>query len=258
MSDRIKNIRLSDGGIIKFEQVGKTASTAEIARVKAEDGASNMHVIFAKERLIESRKKNGAPSVERGIYLSCILRPSFFPKQAEFLAPLAMVALVSALEEHTEKKLGIAWPGYVFCDGCKIGSVDFKSRVDKFSSYEYLIITFSVRMDEKNFPPRLGDMVRKVFESDNDSIEMIIATTILKRFSAVYTSLKTPEKYMDIYSDKFILLNKKIKYLKDGKKKSCRVHSFDKTTGTIKVEAARGRLIDITSPSEVLIPNKIR
>ena len=112
-----------------------------------------------------------------------------------------------------DKKLGIGWVNSIFCDGLKIGECFVEGKLDNFTSYEYLIVTFSVKLNEKYFTPRLTDMMRKVFEEDNFSIEMIIAKTILNKFFATYRDLKDPMKHMDTYKKKFVLFDKKIKYI---------------------------------------------
>ena len=195
---------------------------------------------------------------ESGVFISCILRPSFFPSQAGLLGPISAAALVTALEDHTTSRLGVGWISDIFCEGKKIGGVAIEGKLDSFSSYEYLIVSFAVRLDDVNFPPRLADMIRKVFESENSSVSMIIAKTVLTRFFAAYSDIKSPGKMMDIYKQRFILTGKKIKYIENGKKHSCRVIDVNKQTATLTVETARGELKEINSPSGVITPTKIK
>lgn len=252
-----KNIRLSDNSLLKFEQHDSLESTADLAKSYANSAYPNKYVVFTQNQTGGSAYKGIISEKQSGIFMSCILRPSFFPSQAGLLAPLAAVALLTALEEHTESKLGIGWLSDIYCNGKKIGGVNIEGKLDSFSSYEYLIVTFAVAIDEKDFPPRLNDMIRKVFESDNDSIHEIIAKTILHKFFSVYSSLKNPAKYMDTYLRKFALTDKRIKYIKDGKKRTCRVVSVDKDICAMTVDIGKGELIKITSPSGVVIPSKI-
>jgi hypothetical protein len=63
---------------------------------------------------------------------------------------------------------------------------------------------------------------------------------------------------MDTYVRKFALTDKRIKYIKDGKKRTCRVVSVAKDTCAITVDIGKGELIQIASPSGVITPSKIQ
>lgn len=248
----VKTFKLADGSIVKFEKHESLESTAQLAKSYANAGYPNKYVIFT-----ENQTKNSASDKQMGIFLSCILRPSFFPSQAGLLAPLSAAALLTALEEHTASRLGIGWLSDIYCAGKRIGGVTIEGKLDSFSSYEYLIVSFTVLVDKKDFPPRLGDMIRQVFEGEHGSITEIIAKTILQKFFSAYTGLKTPGKYMDVYSRRFILTDKRIKYIKDGKKLSCRVVGIDRTTCALIVDIGKGETLRVTSPSGVVIPSRI-
>ena len=257
---RVASFRLSDSNIIKLEYREALPSTAALAREYARAGYPDRYVIFAEKQSTAAitGTKLADGEYESGVFISCILRPSFFPSQAGLLGPISAAALVTALEEHTTSRLGIGWISDIFCEGKKIGGVAIEGKLDSFSSYEYLIVSFAVRLDDANFPPRLADMIRKVFESENSSVSMIIAKTVLTRFFAAYSDIKSPGKMMDIYKQRFILTGKKIKYIENGKKHSCRVIDVNKQTATLTVETARGELKEINSPSGVITPTKIK
>ena len=254
----VKNIKLFDNSLLKFETHDSLESTAELAKSYANSAYPNKYVVYTQNQTGASQTKGLRSDKQSGIYMSCILRPSFFPAQAALLAPLATVALLTALEEHTDSKLGIGWLSEIYCNGKKIGGVTIEGKLDSYSSYEYLIVNFSIAINDKDFPPRLNDIVKKVFEADNDSIYEIIAKTILHKFFSVYSSLKKPAKYMDTYVRRFALVDKRIKYIKDGKKHACRVVSVAKDTCAITVDIGKGELMQISSPSGVITPNKIQ
>ena len=257
-SENAKSLRLSDGSMLKIEQHKSLESTAQLARSYAEAGYPNKYVVFSETVTAPTALRGSGNDASHGIFMSCVLRPSFFPSQAGLLAPLSAVAMLTALEEHTEKELGIGWLSDVFCEGKRIANVSIEGKLDSFASYEYLIVTFSVLLDDKSFPPRLGDMIKKVFETGNDSISIIIAKTILHKFFTVYAGLKSPAKHMDTYARRFILVDKRIKYIKDGKKHRCRVVGVNKQTGALNVDIGKGELMQINSPSGVIIPNRIK
>lgn len=243
------SFRVSDGNTVKLEYRSSLPSTTNLARSYAIAGYPDRYVVFTEKLTGESNAK--------GLFLSCILRPSIFPSQAGVVAPLASVALATALEEHTTKKIGVGWVSDIYCDNVKIGGCSVEGKLDDYTSYEYMIVTFAVHLNDKNFPPRLSDMVKQVFEANNTSIAMIIAKTVLNKFFNIYREIKSPEKYMDIYASKFVLNGKKIKYIEDGKKRRGRIVEVDKKNCTLIVENGDGESIRINSPSSIIIPNKI-
>ena len=254
LSDKeVTSFRVSDGNTIKLEYRTSLPSTIELAREYADAGYPDRYVIFTERETQQSAFSDGS----HGLYLSCILRPSIFPSQAGVMGPLSAVSLASALEEHTSKKIGIGWVSDIFCDGIKLGCCSVEGKLDNFTSYEYLIVSFAVKLDEKNFPPRMADMLRKVFEADNTSVSMIIAKTVLNKFFATYRYIKTPERIMEEYKNKFALKNYRVKYIEDGKKRSGKIVEVDKKTFALIIEAKDGTTVKISSPSKVILPNKI-
>ena len=180
----IISMRVADGTNIKIEYRKSLLSTTELARKYAAEGYPDRYVIFtdaqASSQITGTKLYEG--EYERGVFISCILRPTFFPSQAGLIGHLSAAALVTALEEHTSKSLGLGWVSDVYCEGVRIGGCSTLGKLNSYSSYEYLIVNFAVRLDKNNFPPRLTDMARRVFESENASIAMIIAKTILNKF----------------------------------------------------------------------------
>lgn len=243
------SFRVSDGNTVKLEYRSSFPSISELAKSYASAGYPDRYVVFTEKQTGENGSK--------GMFLSCILRPSIFPSQAGMVAPLAAVALATALEEHTTKKMGIGWVSDIYCDNVKIGGCSVEGKLDNYTSYEYMIVNFAVNLNEQNFPPRLSDMVKQVFEANNSSIAMIIAKTVLNKFFNIYREIKSPEKYMEIYDNKFVLNGKKIKYIEDGRKKRGRVMEVDKKNCTLIIENNEGNTIRIISPSSIIIPNKI-
>ena len=254
----VLSFRASDGNTVRLEYRESLPSTAELAKEYAIAGYPDRYAVFTEKQTAISA--TGAPisrgEAEKGLYLSCILRPSIFPSQAGCIGPLSAVALAAALEEHTMKSIGIGWVSDIYCDGVKVGCTEVEGKLDNFTSYEYLIVTFAVKLDKK-FTPRLTDMVRRVFEDGNQSIPIIMAKTVLNRFFAIYREIKNPSKHINHYVNRFALTDKKIKYIEDGKKKTVKVIGVNKENLALIIERKKGEQIQVTSPSSVIIPNKL-
>ena len=254
----VLSFRASDGNTVRLEYRESLPSTAELAKEYARAGYPDRYAVFTEKQTAVSA--TGDPITrgesEKGLYLSCILRPSIFPSQAGCIGPLSAVALAAALEEHTMKDIGIGWVSDIYCDGIKVGCTSVEGKLDNFTSYEYLIVTFSVKLDKK-FTPRLTDMVRRVFEDGNQSIPVIMAKTVLNRFFAIYREIKNPAKHINHYVNRFALTDKKIKYIEDGKKKTVKVIGINKENLALIIERKKGLQIQVSSPSSVIIPNKL-
>ena len=257
MSQNVISVRAHDGSVVKFETHSALQSTLKLARHYAKLGYPDRYVVFAegKKKIDDTVRSRG--EAERGIYMSCILRPSIFPSQAALISSLATVAATTALEEHTEKSLGIGWVSKIYCEGNFIGDVSIEGKLDNFTTYEYMIITFSFVLSEENFPARLTDLVKQVFENGHSSVLAIIAKNILNKFLPLYSNIKNSSKFMDIYEEKFILRGQKIRYIRDGKKHSCRVIGIDRASGSLVAEDSGKNTVRIATPNSVIIPKKI-
>ena len=251
-------IRAEDGNIIELEVHDSLPSAAALARQYAIDGYPDRYAVFCEKQsdiALLTGEKHYAPT--EGVFLSLILRPSLFLSQSGFLGILAATALASALEEHAGKNLGIAWLSDIYSEHGKIGSVAIEGKLDSLSFYEYIIVHFAVRTGEEDFPARLDDLLRKVFESENTSVHMIMAKTILTHFFRYYPDLKTPEAFLDAYKDKFFLRGMRIRFLQDGKKHRAKVLGIENATGMLLLEH-KGKTVKITSPKQIFLPRNFR
>ena len=255
--EKIVYVKLYDGSFAKLECHDALFSTSDLARQYAKSGYPDRYCIFA-EKVPCTTAGEKALEYQSGIFLSIILRPTLFSSQASFIAPLTAVALATALEEHTTSKPGIGWLSDIFSGGQRIGGCTIEGRLNSYSSFEYLIINISVKTDEKNFPSRMSDLIRKVFIEENASLNQIIAKTILSKFFLVYRDLKEPKKHIEKYIEKSVLPGKKIKFIKDDKKYACKVLRIDSDTCSLIVEDRQGNEIVISSPSQIYIPDKLK
>lgn len=251
MAENTITMRASDNSIVRLECHTELESTVELAREYAMKGYPDRYAVICEKR---SEKETDT----RKLYISCILRPSIFPSQAGLLSSLATVAMVTGLEEHTTKRLGIGWVSNVYCEGKMIGNVSIEGKLDNYTSYEYIIVNFTVRLSADDFPPRLADLVKKVFESDNVSVAAIIAKSILNKFFPLYVTMKSNTKFMNIYRQKFILTGMKIKHITDGRKESCRVVGINTDYCTLLVKKKNGKVEEIKTPAKVIIPKYVK
>ena len=248
------SMRASDGSVVKIEYHKRLDSALALAREYAKLGYPDRYAVVCEY-------ENSRDGDSRGIYISCILRPSIFPAQAGLLSSLAAVALATGLDAHSTKKMGIGWVSNIYCDGKPIGSASIEGMLDNdFITYEYIIVNFSAKLSDEDFPNRISDLVKKVFEADNESVTSIIAKSVLNRFFPFYSNLRNNTKYMNIYKQKFVLNGVKIKLITDGKskKETCKIVGIDPDYCTLLVERKNGSIEAVKSPTKVIIPKHIK
>ncbi len=252
-------IKVSGGTTVKIEHRDFIPSVTVLAKEYAIHGYPDRYAVFteyqANTAITKTKLKKN--ELEHGIFISLILRPSLFPTQVASLGPLSIVALTQALEAYTSNKLEISWVSDLFCDGVKIGGTQIEGKLKDASSYEYIIVTFAARTDEKTFPPRLKDSVKQVFEKDRLSIGMMMAKTVLDKFFSLYSGIKTSDKYQKYYFNKFGLKDAKVKYLDGDKLRFATVTGIDKETLALIIKNKQGDEIRIFKPSSVIIPGRI-
>ncbi|MBO5315247.1 MAG: hypothetical protein J6B48_02330 [Clostridia bacterium] len=250
--------RTSDGNAVKIEYYRELPSTVELAKEYALAGKPDRYVVFAEKQqasnILGSKFSDG--ELESGVFMSIILRPSFFPSQAGLLGPLAATALVGAFEEHTTKTAGIGWVSSIIYEGKKIGGVSIEGKLNDYSSYEYMIVSFALKLDSRFFSPRLTDIIRKVFDDENPSVSMLVARTILNKFFKVYMDIKNPSKHMDYYKQKFCYYGKKVRYFADGKRHTGKIVDVDKKNCVLHIADKKGNTLAVTSPSGIIIQQK--
>ena len=242
-------VRLADGNVLQLEYHEYLPSVSAVAREYARKGYHDRYVVFAERTDSDT---------EGGIYMSVILHPSIFPSQAVFVGPAAAAATANALQEHTANDVGIGWISDIYCDSELLGTISVEGKLDNFTSYEYLIVNFRLPLEKDKFPPRLTDMIRKVFESESDSIFLIIAKNILGKFFSLYADIKSPQKIMNSYKNLFIQRGLRIKCtLGENRKAICKVLGVDNSNCALIVEERGGKLSHITTPAKVMLPKKI-
>ncbi len=245
------SMRATDGSIVKMECHTRLDSAAELARKYAKEGYPDRYAVVCEY-------ENLRDGDSRGLYISCILRPSIFPSQAGLLSSLAAVAFATGLEEHTKKKIGIGWVSNIYCDGKMIGSATIEGKLDNYTTYEYIIVNFAAKLSTEDFPPRISDLVKKVFEDDNNSVATIIAKTVLNKFFPFYSNMRNHMKFMNTYRQKFLLYGIKIKLLNGTRRESCKVAGINTDYCTLLVEKKNGEIEEIKTPARVIIPKNVK
>ncbi len=250
--------RTADGNILPIEYHKVLSSTAALAREYARAGYPDRYCVFSEAQtdtsLIGSRTDGGA---EHGVFVSCILRPLFFPTQAAFLGELCAVALATALERHTDRPIDIGWISDIFCDGKRIGGCSLESKLDAFTAYEYLIVTFAVRANERIFNIRLSDLMKEVFSGNRTSQPLRMCESILDRFFHLCRDLQAPKKFMDEYRRRFAMSGMSVQYFDGDKRRKGKILGIDQEHGHLLIEQKHGEIRKVSGRSSLILPAKV-
>lgn len=253
-------MKVGNGTTVRIEYRDFATSTSELAKEYAIHGYPDRYVIFTEHQstsdIIGTKLRSN--ELEKGIFLSIILRPSFYLAQASSLGTLSVVALTQALESYTTKKLGISWVTDVFCEGVKIGGTQIEGKIKDANTFDYIIVTFAAKIEEKNFPPRLKDSVRRIFDKENLSIGMMMVKTILDKFFLAYSNDKVQDNYKKYYTNKFALKGAKIKYIENQRRRNATIVGIDKETLSLIIKPRFRDPIVVSKPSSVIIPGRIK
>jgi BirA family biotin operon repressor/biotin-[acetyl-CoA-carboxylase] ligase len=140
-----------------FDEV---ASTNDVAKALAEDGALHGEVVVA-ERQTAGRGRRGRAWVSppgRNVYLSVILRPELPPQRAAEVTLVASVALCEAVRE-AGVEADIKWPNDVLAGGRKLGGIltEMAAEPDKV---QWVVVGIGVNLNARreDFPPELRDV----------------------------------------------------------------------------------------------------
>ncbi len=254
--EKILTVESKYGPPVKMFCFESLPSVAALAKTYAKNGSADRTCIFSPidgEKTKKDKKGRDVPA--RGLYLSLILRPLFFPQQAAFINHLSASALATTLENYTELPIGIGWVSDVFAESLKIGGVTVESRLDRYSGYEYLILHFAAEIDEKIFPVRLSDLMRRVFEGDFSSQELLIASSLLDRFFALYAEYQNTANFINDYRSRFVMNGLTAIYTRGGRKRKCKLLGIDADTGKLRVEMPNGAIVDFSGRSGLILPD---
>ena len=253
-------VKVGNETTVKIEYRDFASSTAALAKEYALQGYPDRYAIFTEHQstseITGTNLREG--ELDNGIFISLILRPSFFLAQAAPLGLLSVVSLEQALESYTTKNLGISWVSDIFCEGIKIGGTQIEGKIKDVNTFDYIIVTFAAKIDEKNFPPRLRDSVKRIFERENLSLGMMMAKAILDKFFIAYSNIKDSDSYRKHYENSFVLTDTKVKYIENGKRKNATVVGIDSETMSLIIKKRNNEKIVVSKPSMVIIPSRIK
>ncbi len=169
--------------------VDETASTNDLAKEYARQGASEGLVITAK-RQTQGRGRRGREwySQTGGLYFSILLRPNLPFTEMAKTTLLAGVAAVETLRQHYRAAAELKWPNDVIIAGRKIAGILTEGSINPGGS-NYIIVGIGVNTNPPAEPLPESIRVRAGFLSDftNLTIEnQVLLRQFLNHFNQHY------------------------------------------------------------------------
>lgn len=191
--------------IYSYEEV---ASTNEIAKAKAREGAKE-GTVFIAESQTKGRGRLGKAWESpggTGIWMSVVVRPNILPQDVSAITLITGLAVCKAIRETTQLPAYIKWPNDIVVNGKKVCGIltEMSAEIDRVN---YVIIGIGINVNTATFPEELEEIGTSLkIESHKD----------YKRGDLAAKVLMALEKYYDLYKK-----NKSLLPVIDEYKKLC-------------------------------------
>jgi BirA family biotin operon repressor/biotin-[acetyl-CoA-carboxylase] ligase len=146
-----------------------------------------------------------------GIYLSLILRPPLPPAELPKLTLTAAVAVVEAIKEATDLKVGIKWPNDIMLAGKKLGGIltEMESESDQMS---HLILGVGLNINNTTFPEHLQGIATSLSSTGRKYSRLAIVRAFLKAMDLFYGRFLRQEfpAILDLWRQAAVTLGKQV------------------------------------------------
>lgn len=218
------------------------ARVVELAQGGKEEG----YVLFS-ETADGTPLEPGTP----GLFLSILLRPVMHVQRAGLLSAAAAVAVARAIEKVADLHVGIRWVNDLFVGNHKISAMMTSARIKPNGYFDYAVIGITVTLSPDDFQPRIGDVIRRVFNGELRSLSVRLTEAIVREFFALYDHLSTDSGLLPEYRSRSTVLGKRAKVLVGDTFLRARVLDIDEDGG-LTVQLRGGAKMKVSSRSEIV------
>lgn len=246
-TDQKTVISLPYGRMVILEELNEENSDVPslIEMAQAGQGGGYVRYCADEENTVNS---SDAP----GMTLRILIRPTMHARHAGQLAALTAVAVARAIERHSDMKISIRWVNDLYTGSRKIGAVLTNAQMNAGGFFDYAVIRISLAIAPSDFPPRLGDVIRRVFNNENISLCANLAESIVEEFFTLYDNEEMHPDCMTDYRKRLTVIGRRVKVLTGERFERGRVVDIDSDACLI-VRLRRDRMVMVTSRSEVVL-----
>lgn len=246
-NDRNKNVLSCESGrmIILEESEQPIAGNAPLQEL-AQRGQEEGYVLFSELPKCPLGDCDGP-----GMFLSILTRPTLPVQEAGILSAVAAVAAARAIEKLSESRIRIRWVNDLFHSEDKLCAMVTSSRLSPEGQLEYAVIGMSLCLSNNHFPPKLGDVIRRVFNGELRELPSRLSEAIALEFFTIYDRLKIDRSFMEEYRLRSMVMGKRVKVLVADTYIRGKVVGID-DHACLTVETRSGAQMTISSRSEIV------
>ncbi len=186
-----------------------------------------------------------------GLFLSILLRPTIPVQDAGLLSAAAAVAVAKAVERLSEIRVDIRWVNDLFHAGHKMAAMVTSTRLTPEGQFDYAVLGIALCLSPAHFPPKLGEVIRRVFRDELRALPIRLAEAIAEEFFAIYDRLGSDRSFMDEYRARSMVIGKRAKILVGDTFLRGRIADIDEHA-YLSVALRSGRRMTVSSRSEIV------
>lgn len=186
-----------------------------------------------------------------GMFLSLLTRPTLPASEAGLLQAAAAVAVARAIEKLSESRIRIRWVNDLFHGNEKLCAMVTSAKLAPEGQFEYVIIGMALCLSGRHFPPKLGDVIRRVFNGELRELPSRLSDAIALEFFAIYDHIKTNRRFLEEYRERALVIGKRVKVLVGDTYLRGRVTGID-DHACLTVELRSGATMTVASRSEIV------
>lgn len=198
-----------------------------------------------------ARTTVGSDSVP-GVILRILIRPAMHASHAGKLAAFTAVAVARAIERHSDMQVRIHWVNDLYEGKRKLGAILTNAQIDTSGHFDYAVIRIALSLDPADFPPRLGDVIRRVFRNEATLLSVRLVESIVEEFFTLYDDVSLHPVYMEEYRKRSATLGRRVKVLTGTKYERGLVTDIDENACLV-VRLSRKRSVTVRSRSEIVL-----
>ena len=171
----------------------EVTSTNDVAKRAAFEGCAHGTIVLAETQgQGRGRLARGWFSpYAKGVWLSCVFRPTFLPQQASKCTLMAAVALARAFERYPGVKVGIKWPNDILTtDGRKLVGILAEMNAE-MDAINFIVLGMGVNVNSElaEFPEELQPLA--------SSLRILSGGAVLDRKKLLHVMLEELENAFD-------------------------------------------------------------
>ena len=190
-------------------------SSNRIAKELAVEGEAEGTIVIVKSQTNGKGRmgRSFISSSEKGLYMTIVLRPRVFAKDALLITVLGAVAVSKAIEKTSGVKTQIKWVNDIYIDKKKVSGILCEAGLSfETGMLDYAVVGIGINILPPNdgFAPEISGIATSIYENDAPcGYKSLLCAEIIDTFFEYYNEINKKE-YMEIYRQKSNIVGKEI------------------------------------------------